>query len=265
MTSEQKRRYSRHILLDGMGTEGQERLINSRVLLIGAGGLGSPNALYLAAAGVGTIGIADGDVVSLSNLQRQIIHFTEDVGKQKVESAKEKMIKMNPDVKVIVYPEYITEDNALALIKDYDFIIDCTDSFSSKYLVNDACIMADKPFCAGGVVRYGTQVMTHVPGSACYRCFFPEPPEKENVDTCSTVGVLGSAVGMLGTIQATEAIKYLTGVGTLLTNTLLTFDVLTMQFMRVDFSRDEHCPVCGEHPTITELKEYSFQPCRKNV
>lgn len=265
MTSEQKRRYSRHILLDGMGIEGQERLINSRVLLIGAGGLGSPNALYLAAAGVGTIGIADGDVVSLSNLQRQVIHFTEDVGKQKVESAKEKMIKMNPDVKVIVYPEYITEDNALALIKDYDFIIDCTDSFSSKYLVNDACIMANKPFCAGGVVRYGAQVMTHVPGSACYRCFFPEPPENENVETCSTIGVLGSAVGMLGTIQATEAIKYLAGIGTLLTNTLLTFDVLTMQFMRLDFSRDEHCPVCGEHPTIKELKEYSFQPCRKNV
>ena len=265
MTPEQKRRYSRHILLDGMGKEGQERLINSKVLLIGAGGLGSPNALYLAAAGVGTIGIADGDVVSLSNLQRQVIHFTEDVGKLKVESAKDKMTRVNPDVKVIAYPEFITENNALELIKDYDFIIDCTDSFASKYLVNDACVMANKPFCAGGVVRYGAQVMTHVPGSACYRCFFPEPPEKENVETCSTVGVLGSAVGMLGTIQATEAIKYLTGVGTLLTNTLLTFDVLTMQFMRIDFSRDEHCPICGEHPTIKELKEYSFQPCRKNV
>ena len=265
MTPEQKRRYSRHILLDGIGKEGQERLINSKVLLIGAGGLGSPNALYLAAAGVGTIGIADGDVVSLSNLQRQVIHFTEDVGKLKVESAKDKMTRVNPDVKVIAYPEFITENNALELIKDYDFIIDCTDSFASKYLVNDACVMANKPFCAGGVVRYGAQVMTHVPGSACYRCFFPEPPEKENVETCSTVGVLGSAVGMLGTIQATEAIKYLTGVGTLLTNTLLTFDVLTMQFMRIDFSCDEHCPICGEHPTIKELKEYSFQPCRKNV
>lgn len=265
MTSEQKRRYSRHILLDGMGKEGQERLINSKVLLIGAGGLGSPNALYLAAAGVGTIGIADGDVVSLSNLQRQVIHFTDDVGKQKVDSAAEKMRKVNPDVKVIAYPEFITESNAMELIKDYDFIIDCTDSFASKYLVNDACILSGKPFCCGGVVKYGGQLMTHIPGSACYRCFFPEPPEKENVETCSTVGVLGCAVGMLGTLQATEAIKYLTGVGTLLTNTLLTFDALTMQFTRIDFSRDDHCPICGEHPEITELKEYSFQPCRKNV
>lgn len=265
MTPEQNRRYSRQILLKGIGKEGQERLINSKVLLIGAGGLGSPNALYLASAGVGTIGIADGDTVSLSNLQRQVIHFTDDIGKLKVESAREKMGKVNPDVKVIAYPEFITEHNAMDLIGDYDFIIDCTDSFASKYLVNDACVLANKPFCAGGVVKYGAQIMTHVPGSACYRCFFPEPPAENDVETCSMVGVLSPVVGVMGTIQATEAIKYLAGVGTLLTNTLLTFDALMMQFSRIDFSRDVHCPICGEHPTITELKEYSFQPCRKNV
>lgn len=262
MTSEQERRYSRHILLDGMGTEGQERLMNSKVLLIGAGGLGSPNALYLAAAGVGTIGIADADMVSMSNLQRQVVHFTDDVGKAKVQSAAEKMHRINPEIKVITHDCFITQDNALDIIKDYDFIIDCTDSFASKYLVNDACVMANKPFCAGGVVRYGAQVMTHVPGSACYRCVFPEPPAENDVETCSTVGVLGSVVGIMGAIQATEAIKYLAGVGELLTNQLLLVDALTMNFSSLQFLPNAECPVCGSHPTITQLEEYSFQPCR---
>lgn len=262
MTTEQVRRYNRHILLDGFGTEGQEALLKSKVLLIGAGGLGSPNALYLAAAGVGTIGIADADVVSFSNLQRQVIHYTDDVNRPKVESAAEKMRKINPNVNVVTYECYITEDNAIDIIKDYDFIIDCTDSFASKYLVNDACILAGKPFCAGGVVKYGAQVMTHVPGSACYRCFFPEPPAENEVETCSTVGVLGSVVGIMGSIQATEAIKYLTGIGELLTNKLLVIDALTMNIQNLQFGKNEDCPVCGAHPTITELKEYSFQPCR---
>lgn len=255
-------RYSRHLLLDGFGREGQEKLLKGKVLLIGAGGLGSPNALYLAAAGVGTIGIADADTVSLSNLQRQVIHFTDDVGKPKVESAAVKMRQINPDVNVVTHECFITEDNALQIIDGYDFIIDCTDSFASKYLVNDACVMAGKPFCAGGVVRYGAQVMTHIPGSACYRCFFPEPPAENEVETCSTVGVLGSVVGIMGSIQATEAIKYLTGVGTLLTDQLLVIDALTMSFQNIRFGRNAGCPVCGDHPVITELKEYSFQPCR---
>lgn len=255
-------RYSRHILLEGFGKEGQEKLLQSKVLLIGAGGLGSPNALYLAAAGVGTIGIADADVVSISNLQRQVIHFTEDKGKPKVESAAEKMRRINPDVKVITYDCFITEDNAQDIISDYDFIIDCTDSFASKYLVNDACVMAGKPFCAGGVVKYGAQVMTHVPGTACYRCIFPEPPAENEVETCSTVGVLGSVVGIMGSIQATEAIKYLTGIGELLTDKLLIVDALTMNFQTLAFKHNAGCPVCGDNPTIKELKEYSFQPCR---
>lgn len=255
-------RYSRHKLLEGFGKEGQEKLLRSRVLLIGAGGLGSPNALYLAAAGVGTIGIADADMVSMSNLQRQVIHFTEDIGKPKVESAAEKMHRVNPDIKVVTYDTFITESNATAIISDYDFIIDCTDSFASKYLINDACVMAGKPFCAGGVVKYGAQVMTHVPGSACYRCIFPEPPAENDVETCSTVGVLGSVVGIMGSIQATEAIKYLTGVGELLTDKLLIVDALQMTFTSLQFSKNQDCVLCGELPTITELKEYSFQPCR---
>lgn len=255
-------RYSRHILLEGFGEEGQQRLRQSKVLIVGVGGLGSPCALYLAAAGVGTIGIVDADLVSLSNLQRQVIHFNEDVNRPKVESAADKMRRINPDVKVITHECYVTEDNALDIIKDYDFIIDCTDSFASKYLVNDACVLMGKPFSAGGVVKYGAQVMTYVPGTACYRCIFPEPPAENDVETCSTVGVLGSVVGIMGSIQATEAIKYLTGVGELLTDKLLMIDALTMDFHCLQFSHNEDCALCGANPTIEELIEYSFQPCR---
>ena len=262
MTQKQEYRYSRHFLLEGFGKEGQDRLLHSSVLIIGAGGLGSPCALYLAAAGVGTIGIADADVVSISNLQRQVIHFTTDVNRPKVESAAEKVRQINPDVQVITYDTYITEDNALEIIRDYDFIIDCTDSYASKYLINDACVMAGKPFCAGGVVKYGAQVMTHIPGTACYRCLFPEPPASKDVETCATVGVLGSVVGIMGSIQATEALKYLTGIEQLLTNRLLIIDALTMEFQTLQFYPNPECPLCGEHPTITELNEYSFQPCR---
>lgn len=238
-------RYSRHILLEGFGKEGQEKLLQSKVLLIGAGGLGSPNALYLAAAGVGTIGIADADVVSISNLQRQVIHFTDDIDKPKVMSAAEKMRRINPDVKVVTYDCFITEDNAESIISDYDFIIDCTDSFTSKYIVNDACVKLGKPFCAGGVVKYGAQVMTYVPGTACYRCIFPEPPAEDEVETCATVGVLGSVVGIMGSIQATEAIKYLTGIGELLTNKLLIVDALTMNFQNIQINKNNECAVCG--------------------
>lgn len=264
MTSEQKRRYSRHILLEGIGREGQERLLDSKVLLIGAGGLGSPCALYLAAAGVGTIGIADGDTVSITNLQRQVIHKTADVGKDKVDSAERAIVELNPDVKVKKYSSYITEDTILDLVKDYDFIIDGTDNFAIKYLINDACVMAGKAFCMGGISRFNGQLMTHVHGTACYRCLFPEPPKQEDVETCSTVGVLGSIAGICGTLQATEAIKYITGTGELLTNALLTFDALTMQFNRFPFGKDKDCHLCGDNPTITTLKEYAFHPCSKN-
>lgn len=250
------------MLLEGFGEEGQQRLLESKVLIIGAGGLGSPCAMYLAAAGVGTIGIVDGDIVSLSNLQRQVIHYTNDVGRAKVASASAKMKMLNPDVRIEAYETFFTKDNAMEIIEPYDFILDCTDSFASKYLVNDACVLAGKPFCCGGVVKWGGQIMTHVPGTACYRCIFPEPPAENDVETCAKVGVLGPAVGIMGTIQATEAVKYLGGVGQLLTNSLLTFDTMTMQFMRLEFNKNDDCILCGERPMITSLDEYSFQPCR---
>ena len=263
LTQEQKLRYNRHIILDGFGREGQERLMQGRVLLVGVGGLGSPAALYLAAAGTGTLGIVDGDNVSLANLQRQIAHTTNDVGRLKVDSAEEKIKAINPDVKVEKHPFFLSEDNARQLIAEYDFIIDGSDNFATKYLVNDACVMLGKACSIGGISRYSGQLMTHVPGSACYRCIFPEPPAMNDVETCSRVGVLGSIAGMLGTVQATECIKYLSGVGTLLTGTLLTFDALTMEWNRLQFPWDEDCPLCGSKPTITELKEYAFQPCDK--
>jgi adenylyltransferase/sulfurtransferase len=261
---EQLRRYNRHLILDGFGMEGQKQLLNSRVLIVGAGGLGSPVALYLAAAGVGTIGLVDGDTVSLTNLQRQVIHSTADVGRPKVDSAAERIKALNPDVEIEKHELYLNEDNALDIIRSYDFVVEGSDNFSAKYLVNDACVMLDKPFCIGGINRYSGQVMTHKPGTACYRCLFPEPPKKEDVETCAMVGVLGSIAGMLGTVQATEVIKHLAGIGEPLYDSMLTFDALTMQWNRFTFSKNKKCALCGETPSITELKEYAFQPCKNN-
>ena len=263
MTPAQQRRYSRHLILDGIGREGQERLLESRVLIVGAGGLGSPVALYLAAAGVGTLGLADGDMVSLSNLQRQVMHRTADTSTPKVDSAERAIHDLNPDVKVEKYPFYLDEDSILDVVRHYDFVIDGTDNFAIKYLINDACLMAGKAFCMGGISRFTGQLMTHVPGTACYRCLFPEAVAPGEAETCAVTGVLGSIAGICGTLQATEAIKYLTGAGQLLTDSLLTFDALTMQFSRLSFQRHPACPLCGDHPTITVLKEYAFQPCPK--
>ncbi|GHV10766.1 adenylyltransferase [Bacteroidia bacterium] len=260
-TEDQIVRYSRHILLQDVGVEGQEKISNGKVLIIGAGGLGAPVALYLAAAGVGTIGIIDGDVVDLSNLQRQIIHFTADVDKPKVLSAKEKINQLNPDVNVVTYQTLFTSENALDIIKDYDFIIDGTDNFPVKFLINDACVMAGKPFSHGGILRFDGQTMTYVPGTACYRCLFNAPPPPNVVPTCSQAGVLGAIAGMLGTIQAAEALKYLTGVGELLTNRLLSFNAKTMDFRTIKTKRSEKCPVCGTHPTITKLVDYEQAVC----
>ena len=263
MTPAQQRRYSRHLILNGIGREGQERLLESRVLIVGAGGLGSPVALYLAAAGVGTLGLADGDMVSLSNLQRQVMHRTADTSTPKVDSAERAIHDLNPDVKVEKYPFYLDEDSIMDVVRHYDFVIDGTDNFAIKYLINDACLMAGKAFCMGGISRFTGQLMTHVPGTACYRCLFPEPVAPGEAETCAVTGVLGSIAGICGTLQATEAIKYLTGAGQLLTDSLLTFDALTMQFSRLSFQRHPACPLCGDHPTITVLKEYAFQPCPK--
>jgi len=261
LNEEQIQRYSRHILLQDVGVEGQEKINNAKVLIVGAGGLGAPVALYLAAAGVGTIGIIDGDVVDLSNLQRQVIHFTEDVDKPKVISAKEKINRLNPDVKVVTYQELLTASNALDIIGDYDFVVDGTDNFPVKFLINDACVKAQKPFSHGGILRFEGQTITVVPGSACYRCVFNAPPPPSAVPTCSQAGVLGAIAGMLGTIQAAEALKYITGVGELLTNRLLTFNAKTMEFRNIKVKHNHQCGVCGENPTITELVDYEQATC----
>lgn len=260
-TEEELLRYSRHILLQDVGVEGQEKIRQGRVLVVGAGGLGAPVALYLAAAGVGTIGIVDGDVVDLSNLQRQVIHFTKDVGTPKVESAREKILQLNPNVKVETYREFLMADNALDIIRGYDFIVDGTDNFPVKFLINDACVMAGKPFSHGGILRFEGQTFTHLPGTACYRCLFKAPPPAGAVPTCSQAGVLGAIAGMLGTIQAAETLKYLTGVGELLTDRLLTFNARTMDFRKVRTPRHDGCPLCGSHPTVTRLIDYEQAAC----
>lgn len=260
-TEDQIHRYSRHIILQDVGVEGQEKINNGKVLIVGAGGLGAPAALYLAAAGVGTIGIIDGDVVDLSNLQRQVIHFTPDVNKPKVLSAKEKINQLNPDVKVITYHDFLTADNAMDIIKDYDFVVDGTDNFPVKFLINDACVQAKIPFSHGGILRFEGQTITVLPGTACYRCIFHEPPPPNAVPTCSQAGVLGAIAGMLGTIQAAEVLKYLTGVGDLLTNRLLTFNAKTMEFRTIEVKHNHRCAVCGDNPTITGLIDYEQATC----
>lgn len=261
-TEERLERYSRHILLQDVGVEGQQKLFDAKVLVIGAGGLGSPVALYLAAAGVGTIGIADADVVDISNLQRQVIHFTSDIGKPKVESAAEKMRAINPDVTVQTYHEFLLASNIRPILRDYDFVIDGTDNFAAKFLINDACVLEKKPFSHGGILRFNGQTMTVVPGvSACYRCVFQAPPPPGAVPSCSQAGILGSVAGMLGTIQATEALKFLLGAGELLTNTLLSFDAKTLEFRKIRFKPNAQCAVCGSAPSIHELHDEAQQVC----
>lgn len=260
LTNEQLQRYSRHILLDEIGGEGQKKLLEAKVLVIGAGGLGSPASMYLAAAGVGTIGIADADEVDLSNLQRQILHSTGDLGRPKVQSAKETLNRMNPDVKVVAHSQYVTAENISGLIADYDIVIDATDNFSSKFLINDACVIAKKPFVHAGILRFQGQLMTYVPGEGpCYRCVFENVPSPDDVPSARTVGVVGAAVGVIGSLQALEAIKYITGAGQLLTGSLLTFDGLTMTFRKLSMPKsNEHCAVCGKAPTIVKLTDGEY-------
>lgn len=264
LTNEQLERYSRHIILQEIGGKGQQKLLNGRVLLIGAGGLGAPAAMYLAAAGVGTIGIVDDDVVDLSNLQRQIIHQTKDVGKKKVLSAAETIQEMNPDVQVVTYAERVDSKNITDIIKDrdYDFIIDGTDNFPVKFLINDACVFLQKPFSHAGIIRFRGQTMTYLPGQGpCYRCIFETPPPPDAVPTCRQAGVLGVMGGVIGSIQATEALKYLLGVGDLLNGYLLTYDALTMTFRKVKLNHNRSCAVCGDQPTITSLIDYEQPGC----
>ncbi len=261
MNEQQIERYSRHIILSNIGVGGQEKILDGKVLIIGVGGLGSPVALYLAAAGVGTIGIIDGDVVDRTNLQRQVIHFTPDIGKPKVISAKEKIKLMNPDVKVNAYQDLVNASNIMDYISAYDFIIDGTDNFPAKFLINDACVLSGKAFSHGGIIRFSGQTLTYTPGNACYRCLFHEPPPKGSDPSCSQAGVLGVIAGMLGTIQAAEALKYLTGTGELLTNKLYYFDILKNNHKTINVKKAEDCPICGKHPTITELLDIEIPAC----
>ena len=254
-TDDQLERYSRHLILKEIGVRGQKKLLAARVLVIGAGGLGSPAAMYLAAAGVGTIGIVDDDVVDLSNLQRQIIHGTGNVGMPKVESAAETVTSINPDVTVKPYHIRVSAGNIAELIAGYDVIVDAVDNFSTKFLINDACVLAGKPYIYGGALRFEGQLMTYVPGRGpCYRCIFRDMPAAGEVPSCKEAGVLGAVVGVIGSMQAVEAVKLILGVGKPLTARLMTFDALAMTCRAVPLpEREPDCPVCGEHPTITTL------------
>ena len=263
LTDKQLERYSRHITLKEIGVRGQKKLLAAKVLIIGAGGLGAPAAMYLAAAGVGTIGIADYDSVELSNLQRQIIHTTGDIGKPKVQSAAETIKSLNPDVEVITYHEYVNSKNIASMIADYDFIIDGADNFPTKFLINDACVLGHKPFCHAGILRFEGQLMTYVPDvSPCYRCVFEAPPPKDAVPSCREAGVIGAMAGIIGAMQALEAVKYITGQGELLTGSMLVFDGLKMEWRKVKLpKRNHHCPVCGDTPAITELADEEHVSC----
>lgn len=263
-TDSQLERYSRHIILQEVGVEGQAKILQARILIVGAGGLGSPAALYLAAAGTGTLGIADYDVVEISNLQRQIIHFTKDLKEAKVDSAAEKIRAINPDIQVVKHREAICAENIQKIIRDYDFVVDGSDNFPTKFIINDACVLENIPFSHGGILRYEGQTMTVLPGrSACYRCVYRKPPPPDTVPTCSLAGVLGAIAGILGTIQATEALKYVLGIGDLLTDSLLTFDAMAMDFQKLRLKKQPDCPVCGNNPTIKEPVDEEQAACRK--
>lgn len=254
-------RYARHFDLAGMGFKGQLKLREAKVLVVGAGGLGSPALLYLAAAGVGTIGVADGDAVDLSNLQRQVVHDTPSIGTPKTSSAAARMRAINPDVNVVEHSFYLDASNIAEVIAGYDFIIEGCDNFATKFLVNDACVLAQKPYSHAGMLRFEGQTFTYVPGHRCYRCLFRAPPPAGSVPNCADAGILGMLPGTLGSIQATEAVKYILGLGELLTDRLLIFDALTMRFRELRGGRDADCPVCGTHPTITSLRDEEGGRC----
>ena len=257
LSNEEVARYSRHLILPEVGMAGQQKLKAARALCIGAGGLGSPVALYLAAAGVGTIGIVDFDEVDYSNLQRQIIHGTPDVGRSKLASAKSKLNALNPEVEVVTHETALSSQNALALFADYDFVVDGTDNFPTRYLVNDACVLSGKPNVYGSIFRFEGQASVFAAADGpCYRCMFPEPPPPGLVPSCAEGGVLGILPGVVGTLQATEAVKLVLGAGDLLVGRFLLFDALKMRFRELKVRKDPDCPVCGEHPTVTEPIDY---------
>jgi sulfur-carrier protein adenylyltransferase/sulfurtransferase len=257
LSNEEIARYSRHLIMPEVALDGQKRLKQARVLTVGAGGLGSPLALYLAAAGVGTLGIVDFDVVDESNLQRQIIHGTSDLGRPKMASAREKIEDINPNVKVEAFEEALTSENALEIFEDFDVIVDGTDNFPTRYLVNDACVLKGKPNVYGSIFRFeGQASVFYAEEGPCYRCLYPEPPPPGLVPSCAEGGVLGVLPGAIGTIQATETVKLLLGIGEPLIGRLLLYDALSMRMREMKLRKDPNCPICGENPTVTELIDY---------
>jgi len=256
LTEEQIKRYSRHIALDEVGRRGQEKLLASKVLIVGAGGLGSSTGLYLAAAGIGTLGLVDADRVDMSNLQRQVIHQTKDIGIEKVVSAANTLRAINPNVTIEPHAVCATAQTITDLIEPYDFVIDATDNFPAKFLINDACYLARIPFSHAGILQFYGHVLTVLPGqSSCCRCVFGEAPPAHAVPSCTQAGVLGVLPGVIGSLQATEAIKCLLGIGDLLTDTLLLYDALSMEFNRVALQKNAQCPLCGKDPGMTELQD----------
>jgi adenylyltransferase/sulfurtransferase len=256
LTPEQVNRYSRHIIMGPVGPAGQRRIMGSKVLIVGAGGLGSPVAVYLALAGVGTIGIVDFDVVDLSNLQRQILHQNDDIGRPKVVSAKETLNAYNPDVNVVAHEAPLTSDNAMDIIAQYDFVVNGADNFPARYLVNDACVFLKKPLIDGSILLFDGQATVYLPGKGCYRCLFPQPPPPGLVPSCAEAGVLGALCGLVGSIQATETLKLILGIGEPLNGRLLIIDALSMEVRALKIRRDPKCVVCGDNPTVTELIDY---------
>ncbi|MGI8859941.1 MAG: molybdopterin-synthase adenylyltransferase MoeB [Rubrobacteraceae bacterium] len=257
LSNDEISRYSRHLIMPEVALGGQKQLKQAKVLTIGTGGLGSPLALYLAAAGIGTIGIVDFDVVDESNLQRQILHGTSDVGRPKVESARDRIKDINPNVNVVVHEEALTSENALDILKDYDVIVDGTDNFPTRYLVNDACVLLGKPNVYGSIFRFEGQASVFwAEEGPCYRCLYPEPPPPGLVPSCAAGGVLGILPGAIGTIQATETVKLILGIGEPLIGRLMLYDALGMNFRETKLRKDPNCPVCGENPTVTELIDY---------
>jgi adenylyltransferase/sulfurtransferase len=254
-TEQQIERYSRHIILPEVGGKGQQKLANARMLIIGAGGLGSPAGFYLAAAGVGTIGLVDGDVVDLSNLQRQILHTTANLGKPKVESGRQTLAALNPDVTITTYQTNINADNILGILANYDLVLDGSDNFTTRYLVNDACFFAKKTLVSGSIFRFEGQLTVLKPhaGSPCYRCLYAEPPPAGLVPNCQEAGVLGVLAGTIGVLQAAEAIKEVVGFGTSLAGSMLIYDALDLTFRRTRIPRDPACPLCGPAPRIKDL------------
>ncbi len=262
-TEDQLQRYSRHIILPEVGGKGQKKILQAKVLVIGAGGLGCPVGYYLAAAGVGTIGMVDNDSVELSNLQRQIAHSTNRLGMLKVDSAKATFEALNPDVKVVGIRDRMNKDNIMDFIRDYDIVVDGSDNFPTRYLVNDACVLLGKPLVSGAILKFEGQVTTIVPGEGhCYRCLFEEMPPAGLVPSCQEAGVIGAIPGVVGSLQAIEVFKLILGKGDVLKNTLLIYDALKTTFRRVKVPKNPECPVCGDHPTITELQDYDAGYCR---